>query len=229
MPLTMMLSRHDLPGDLAPRADLLAIEQQHPRHEGQQRGDPAQQTTRAGIAQLSEHLIREQWKDGGEDIPRKPLRGQRTRRVPMVHVGQVIEHGEIDDEDAHLGATQRQHGRDPVHARERGPSEPKEPDRQQRGLETGKIQPALGGRGEFRPVLFRNAFLEHTHNRRQDRADRDGREHGAGLFGVEAVSSAEHERDDGECHVQQRPGEGGPQREKEHDGFGEQELEGDGE
>lgn len=123
------LSRHDLSRNLTPRTDFLSIEQQHPRHGGQQRGDAAQQTTRRGVPETPEHLIREQGKHGGKDISREPLRGQGTRGVPMIHVGQVVEDGEVDGEDAHLRTPQRHDGGDPMHAREGRPAEPEKADR----------------------------------------------------------------------------------------------------
>ena len=43
------------------------------------------------------------------------------------------------------------------------------------------------------------------------------------------MAGAEDEGDDGEGHVEDCPGEGGPEGEEEDDGFGGEEFEGDGE
>lgn len=72
-----------------------------------------------------------------------------------------------------------------------------------------------------------DAFLKHRDDGGEDGPDRYRGEHGAILFGVEAVAGGEHQRDHREGHVQQRPGEGGPEAEEEDDRFGEHELERD--
>lgn len=70
----------------------------------------------------------------------------------MVDVGQVVEDGEVDDEDAHLGDADRHNGRDPVDGRVGRPAEPEQAHGQQRRLEAGKIQPAFRAGGEFGPA-----------------------------------------------------------------------------
>lgn len=223
-----ILIRHDLSGDFAPGSDLLPVEQQDPRDGGQDRGDAAQQAAGGRVAQASEHLVGEQGENGGEEVPGETLGGQSTRGVPMVDVGQVIEDGEVDGKDPHLGATQGQDRGDPVDARKGRPAEPEQPHGQQGGLEAGKVQPALGGGSEeFRPVSLGDPFLENRHDGGEDGSYGDRRKHGARLFGVETVAGAENEGDHGKGHVQQSPGEGGPETEKEHDGLGEHEFERD--
>ncbi|KAK5215732.1 hypothetical protein LTR72_011219 [Exophiala xenobiotica] len=149
------------------------------------------------IAELLEHLIGEQGEDGGGDIPCRTLGGPRTRRIPMIDVGQVIEDGEVDDENAHLGAAEGQDGRDPRHAREHRPSKP-ETHRQQCGLEASKVEPALWEGVSFGHLVFRNAFLEHADDGREDRPDRDAGENCAGFLDVEPAPRAEDERYDGD-------------------------------
>jgi hypothetical protein len=54
---------HNLAGKLTPRADAWAVEDQDPRHDGQQRADAAEQAARRAVAEPVVHLRCDEWED----------------------------------------------------------------------------------------------------------------------------------------------------------------------
>lgn len=131
----------------------------------------------------------------------------------MVRIRQEIEHGEVDGEDAHGGATHRERRHDPVDPRERGPAEPEQADGHQRALDAAEVEPpfgAAGGRGAPFAVAQGDLLLVDAQGRRQQRPDAHCGEHSAALLDVEVVVCAEDERDAEEGQVQDGPAEGDP-------------------
>ena len=201
---------------------------QHPRHDRQERTDAAQQARGAGRAQAPKHGLGEEREHGGEHVAAKALRRERRRRVAVVDVGEVVENGEVDGEDADLGAGEGEDGDDPgdgLGGGRRRPAEPEEAERQEGGLDACKVQAALRGGGQFRPVAPGDLVLVDAEQGGEDGADGDGGVDGADLLDGEAAGG-EDERDVVEGHVQDAPGEGGPEGEEEDDGLGEEEVEG---
>lgn len=106
--------RHNLSRNATPRPDPLAIKQQDPGDQRQQRTDAAEQRTGLRVADGAEHLVGEEREDGGHEVPHEGLGGQGGRGVAVVDVGQVVEDGEVDDEDADLGGADGEDWGDPV-------------------------------------------------------------------------------------------------------------------
>ena len=69
----------------------------------------------------------------------------------MVRVGQVVEHGQVDGENAHGGATDGQRGHDVWHGRRGCPAEPEQADGHEGGFNAREVQSALGCRGQEFP------------------------------------------------------------------------------
>lgn len=142
----------------------------------------------------------------------------------MVRVREVVEHAEVDGEDANRGDAHGDARHHPVDAGRAGPPEHEQPDGHARALDARKVQPALG-RVQQLAVLPRNLLLVDGQHAGDQRADAHGGEDGVGLLQREAVVALEHERDRRQRQVQDGPGEGDPEREPEHDGLGEEEVE----
>lgn len=204
------------------------MKHQHPRHERQQRPHSSQQTTRLRKSQPVEHLRRKHRYRRRTHIATKALRRQRTARVPMIYIRQIVEHRQVHTEDPDLRDPQRNRRRDPADMRKGRPPEPKEPDRKKRAFEAREVQPSLRLGGQLRPPPPRGFLLVDTYNCANDAADCDGGEGAAVGLGVETVAGREDERDDGECHVQHRPCKSRPKGKEEDDGLGAEELEGRG-
>lgn len=143
----------------------------------------------------------------------------------MVRIGEVVEGGEVDAEDADGGDGDGDGGRDPMHACEARPAEHEEADGHEGALDAREVQPALGRGGEF-PVALGDALLVDGYDGCEYGADAHGGEDSVGLLEGEAVVALEDERDGGEGEVQDGPGEGDPEGEEEDDGLGEEEAEG---
>lgn len=135
---------HNLTRKLTPRPDPRAIKQQHPGNERQQSTHPAKERRGPLKRHGREHLARDQREHTPQHIPAKRLRRQRRARVAVVRIGQEIEHGEVDGEDAHCGATHRDRRHDPVDLRERSPAEPEQADGHQRALDAAEVEPPFG-------------------------------------------------------------------------------------
>lgn len=86
--------------------------------------------------------------------------------------------------------------------------------------------PSEEGRGVRGEVGGEKVVLVDGEDCREASADGHGGKDGAGLLDGKRVGCREDERDGSECHVEDSPREGYPEREKEDDGFREEEVEG---
>lgn len=160
-----MQKRQTYTSNLALGADLRPLPRQCPWHERQQDTlvalaestkerqlvtyNPSQQTSSAGICEIREHGVRNQWEDTGENVSTKRLRGDCGTGISMVRVGKVVERGQVDGKDTHGGATQGERRYNPWNGRVGGPSKPKQTGRHENGLDAGKVKPAFGGIGHL--------------------------------------------------------------------------------
>lgn len=203
------LTDETYPAEFTVRADLRPIEGQDPGHEGQQDAlvtvslqqraagekertyDPPQETGGPLVGQVGEHKIGDQGKDAGQDVATERLGGNGRAGVAVVGIGQVVEGGQVDGEDAHGGTAQGQHGHDPRHGRERRPAEPEQADGHEGGLDAGEEQARLGGAGQFAQACG-GLFLVDAEQGGQHGPDGDG---WAGL--VDSIEPPVHQTKDG--------------------------------
>ena len=143
---------HNLARKPAPRPNPRPKENQDPRDKSQQRADPAQERRRPLIGHGIEHAVRDEGEDAAEHVAAEGLGRQGGTRVAVVRVREVVEHGEVDGEDAHGGAGDGQGGQDPVQRGERGPAEPEEADGHEGAFDAAEVQPAFGRRGHLAVV-----------------------------------------------------------------------------
>jgi len=138
-----LLASHNLTRELGPGPNLRSIKHKHPRNNGQQRPNPTQQRTRLRKPQIFEQRRRHKREHTAEHIPTAALRRQRTARVAMICVCEIIEGREVDGIDPHCSAADCERWDDPRYGVELGPSEPEKANGKQRTLYASEIQPPL--------------------------------------------------------------------------------------
>lgn len=102
-------------------------------------------------------------KHSADDVAAETLCRQRTARIAMIHISQVIERRQVHGINAHRREPDPETRHDPVHVAELRPAEPEEPDGEERGLDACEIQADFGVVGGFlrhRHVGFVFSFLE---------------------------------------------------------------------
>lgn len=143
----------------------------------------------------------------------------------MICVRQVVEHAEIDGENADSSNAHSDSWYNPMNARCTCPAEHEQANGHARAFDASKVQAALGCVDKL-SIPACDFFLvdgqygcdqcTHTH----------GCEDGVGLLQREAVIVLEDEGDGGKGQVQDGPGECYPEGKPEYDGFSEEEVEG---
>lgn len=108
----------------------------------------------------------------------------------MISIREVIKRSEINRKDAHSRTTNGHGRRDPVHRRERTPTEPEHTDGQKHGLDADEIESALWGSGVFTEA-HGDAILVDADDCDDDDTDAHGGEDGACLLDCEVVVCAE--------------------------------------
>ena len=148
-----LTSLYNLASKATPRPDPRPVKHQYPRHERQQRPHPAQQAARAAIRQPLVHLGCDEGEDAGEDVAAEGLGGEGGAGVAVVRVGEVVEDGEVDGEDADGGECDGDGRHDPMDAGCGRPTKHEQADGHECALHARKVQAALWVRGGF-PVLL---------------------------------------------------------------------------
>ena len=136
-------SFHHLARDPTPSPNPRSIKHKNPRNNRERDTDPPQQASSPLKRQRAENGIREERRRGRATAAAERLGRDGRAGIAAVGVGEVVEHGEIDGEDAEGDAADGEGWDDPVDRGKLGPAEPEEPDGEERALEACGVETAF--------------------------------------------------------------------------------------
>ena len=169
-------------------------------------------------------LVDKQRKDAGEEAAQKGVDCDRTGRVLLKGVDEIVQRGLEDGEEAKANKDGSDDGCDPVNALVRGPAKEEETSRQEDGADHHRWQSSLRHRSPIvgHELLHVELVVPDVERGGEENADQQSEEGQGSDDEIPAALLLELDRKGGQVEIEQAVAEGGIDGDEKADGRGEE-------